>query len=174
VQDSQDFISGIPGRRIENVSLSDIYISYAGNGTRAQAQREIPEELKTYPKIGMFGDLPSYGFYVRHVAGIRLSNIRFDFISPDLRPALFFDDVSDVSVSGCLLEGAQAKPLIQLNNVVGAYIHNNHAKGDVNVFVNVSGKESKDILLKDNRTGKTAKISETGKEVKGDVVKESL
>jgi hypothetical protein len=122
----------------------------------------------------MFGDLPSYGFYVRHVAGIQLNNIRLDFISPDLRPALFFDDVLDVSISGCLLEGAQSKPLIQLNNVVGVFIRDNRIKGGVNVFAGVSGKDSKDILLKGNLTGKTAKLFETGEDVKSDTVKESL
>ena len=173
VLESQDFISGIPGYKIENVSLSDINIFYFGNGNRQQAAREIPEEIKAYPKIGMFGDMPSYGFFIRHVNGIRLNNIRITFLNQDLRHAFFLDDVSRVEISGCQTEGVKVgAPLIQLNNVDDAVIRNNRPIGDSPIFVGVSGKNSKGIILKDNYLGQIKKTVEFDSEVNCDAVKE--
>lgn len=173
VLDSQDFISGIPGYKIENVDLSNIYISYYGNGTRKQALREIPEETKLYPKIGMFGDLPSYGFFVRHVNGIRLHNIHVDVLNPDLRPAIAFDDVSMIVMSGCLFEGdTSGEPLIRLDKVNDAIISDSRPEGAINTFVGILGKESKNIIVKDNFLGKAKKTFDLGKDVNKDAVKE--
>jgi len=35
----------------------------------------------------MFGELPAYGFYCRHVKGLRFSGIRLQTDAPDLRHA---------------------------------------------------------------------------------------
>jgi hypothetical protein len=37
--------------------------------------------------------LPAYGFFVRHVEGLRLENIQLNFLSDDQRSAFIFDDV---------------------------------------------------------------------------------
>ncbi|MDR3218004.1 MAG: hypothetical protein LBU22_03345 [Dysgonamonadaceae bacterium] len=118
VDNSQNFISGVPGHNIENIDLSDISIGFYGNGTAQQAKREIPEEIKAYPKIGMFGDLPAYGFYIRHVQNIRLYNIQFQLLNPDLRSAIVFDDVDGINIADCLLQNSNATaPPISLKNV---------------------------------------------------------
>jgi hypothetical protein len=41
----------------------------------------------------MFGMLPAYGFYVRHVRNITLKNIRVISKQADGRPAFWLDDV---------------------------------------------------------------------------------
>jgi polygalacturonase len=109
VDNSQNFICGIPGHRIENLSLSDIFIELYGNGTTQQSQRAIPEEEKAYPKIGMFGDLPAYGFYVRHVENLRMNNIRFHLLNPDLRPAIVLDDVQEASLQELYLGDSRSQ-----------------------------------------------------------------
>jgi hypothetical protein len=48
----------------------------------------------------MFGILPAYGLYARHVRGLSLHNVHFDLASPDLRPALVCDDVEDLDLLG--------------------------------------------------------------------------
>ena len=58
-------ITGIPGYPVENISLSNISISFDGGGTKDLVHREIPEKEKDYPEAEMFGQLPSYGFYLR-------------------------------------------------------------------------------------------------------------
>jgi len=173
VLDSQDFICGMPGYLLENVELSDIRISYYGNGTMAQATREIPEEIRTYPKIGMFGDLPAYGFYIRHAKGVRLNNVRFDYLNPDMRPAIVLDDVAGLNISGCMLQGGDTpSPLIRLQNVHDAVIRDSQPLDGCNLFVAVSGKETKDIILQSNVLKKVRKTVELGKEIKSDAVKE--
>ena len=65
-------IAGLPERAMENITLSNIRIQFAGGGTQADAAREIPELPAHYPEYRMFGVLPAYGFYCRHVKNLRL------------------------------------------------------------------------------------------------------
>lgn len=170
---SQNFICGIPGHNIKNITLSNIHITIFGNGTKQQANREIPEEITAYPKSGMFGDLPAYGFYVRHVNGIMMNNIQLETLNPDLRPALIFDDVTEISILDCKLSGCDdTEPLIRLKDVKNATIQGIYPNGKIGNFVNVSGKTSKDIILKDNYLMKAAKAFELSKEVSNNAVKE--
>lgn len=173
MDNSQNFISGIPGYKIENVTLSNIHITLFGNGDAKQAKREIPEEIKAYPKSGMFGDLPAYGFYVHHVDGIKMNDVKFEVLNPDYRPALVFDDVSDVDVTECTLEGYQSdEPVISLINVENANFRNNTLKGGNDNFIGISGKKSKEIILKDNFLKNTKNTCELSKEVKKEVITE--
>jgi polygalacturonase len=173
VMESQDFISGIPGRNLENIDLSDIRIQYFGTGSLEQARRDIPEEVTKYPKIDMFGDLPSYGFFIRHVDGIRLNNIKTDHINPDLRPAIFFDDVSGINMRDCLFKGhLSGESLIRLNNINDALITQTRSSNDIYVFVKISGESTKNIILKDNLLLSTKRIIERSKEVKKSEIKE--
>lgn len=41
----------------------------------------------------MFGELPSWAFYVRHVSGITFRNVSVRLADADFRPAFVFDDV---------------------------------------------------------------------------------
>ncbi len=86
-------ISGNEGDDIEDVQLSDIRIYYKGGGTAEQASREVPGFEKDYPEPYRFGDMPAYGFFIRHVKGIMLNNVEVSFIENDLRPAFILDDV---------------------------------------------------------------------------------
>ncbi len=42
----------------------------------------------------MFGILPSYGFFIRHVEGINLDNINLKLEKKDLRHAMIINDVN--------------------------------------------------------------------------------
>ena len=98
-------ISGIPGHDIENVKLENIEIVYPGRATRGIAYmsvsrlKDVPENEKGYPEFTMFEELPSWGFYVRHVKGIQMHNIKLRLQEDDFRPAFVFDRVSDVRLS---------------------------------------------------------------------------
>ena len=89
-------IAGIPGHDVENVRLSNIQIFYRGGGTKEQAAMQPPERETNYPEPSMFGDLPAYGFFLRHVNGIELNNIEVSYVKDDLRPAFVLHDVKDV------------------------------------------------------------------------------
>jgi hypothetical protein len=44
----------------------------------------------------MFGDLPAYGFFIRHVKGLQMRDVAVSYLTPDLRPAFWLNDVMDV------------------------------------------------------------------------------
>jgi polygalacturonase len=91
-------IAGLPGHAIQDVTLDNIQIAFAGGGTIEQTSVPVPEEEDKYPEATMFGVLPSYGLYCRHVEGLRLRDIHLTLQTPDYRHALVCDDVSHVVI----------------------------------------------------------------------------
>lgn len=59
----------------------------------------VPEQAPAKPESTMFGILPAYGLYARHVRGLRVHGLRLRFEEPDLRPAVVLDDVAAASFS---------------------------------------------------------------------------
>lgn len=101
-------ITGIPGHNIQDLELSNIRIYYEGGGTAIQAGKQVPENEKDYPDPSMFGTMPSYGFYIRHVNGLKMKDIAVSFLSDDARPAFILDDVKDTdmhNVKGQVIKG---------------------------------------------------------------------
>jgi len=94
-------ISGLPEAAIENLTLSNVRMSFEGGGTKADAEREIPEKAADYPEYSMFGKLPAYGLYCRHVKGLKLFNVQLQSEKPDQRHAVVFGKVEDALVD-CL------------------------------------------------------------------------
>jgi polygalacturonase len=86
-------ISGVPGHAIEDLKLHHIYIQHQGGGTKELAAIAPPENEKKYPEPNMFGDMPSQGFYLRHVKNVELSEIEIAAINDDARPAFVLEDV---------------------------------------------------------------------------------
>lgn len=87
-------ISGIPGHAIEDVTIRNIQIFNRGGGTAEQAAADVPERENAYPEPGMFGrDIPASAFFIRHVDGLTMSDIRVENQTDDLRPALALVDV---------------------------------------------------------------------------------
>lgn len=97
-------ITGIRGHCIENVSLENIEISYPGRASKGIAYipvwqlSKVPEREKSYPEYSMFGELPAWALYVRHVKGIKMKNIMLKLDDTDFRPALVLDDVEKVKI----------------------------------------------------------------------------
>jgi polygalacturonase len=89
-------ISGIPGYLIEDVQLNNIRVYAKGGGTKEQAALDPPEREALYPEPTMFGELPAYGFFIRHVKGLHMRDVEVSYLSPDLRPAFWLNDVTDV------------------------------------------------------------------------------
>jgi polygalacturonase len=86
-------LSGLPGRYIEDIKISDVLIEQVG-GSAAEVASLQPEEKETdYPEPNMFGSLPATGFFVRHARNIEMSNIEIATRSTDARPAFWLKDV---------------------------------------------------------------------------------
>ncbi len=110
-------ISGIPGHPIEDVRLSNIRIYYQGGGTKAQAALVPPEKEKDYPEPVMFGEMPAYGFFIRHVNGIQLDNVEISYMKAEARPAFVLNDVQGADFYRLRAQTAPGVPTFALIDV---------------------------------------------------------
>ena len=108
-------ITGNPGVFVENVLLENIEIIYPGKGNKAFANlplwrvKSIPDLETAYPEFSMFGELPAWGFYIRHVKGLEMKNIKLKILEPDYRPSIVFDNVHDVKINNLNIIGDSKK-----------------------------------------------------------------
>jgi hypothetical protein len=116
-------ITGLPLHYVENVTLENIEIIYEGGANKEvnyfplDSLQHITEAVNDYPEFSMFGELPSWAFYVRHVKGLTMKNIKLSYIQPDFRTACIFDDVQNLKLDSFSVKTYQSLPVIILNNV---------------------------------------------------------
>jgi polygalacturonase len=91
-------ISGIPGHDIDDIRFSNIRIYYRGGGTAQQAALQPPEKETDYPEPTMFGEMPSYGFFIRHVKGLTMSDVEVSYLTDDVRAPFMLIDVAGVDL----------------------------------------------------------------------------
>lgn len=110
-------ISGIPGHEIQDLELDNIHIHYRGGGTREMAAREVPEYEKDYPEPYRFGQMPAYGFFVRHVNGLTMSNVTVQYMEEEQRPAFIMDGVEGAALRFLRAQtAAGSSPLVLKNS----------------------------------------------------------
>jgi hypothetical protein len=113
-------VSGVPGHNIEDISISNVRIQFQGRGTPELGLRVPPEEERSYPDPDMFGPMPSYGFFFRHVAGLNLHDVKIDTAKGDARPAFVLADVRDARFRALDVQrGLGNAPLFDLRGVSG-------------------------------------------------------
>lgn len=111
-------IVGMPGYNIENVVLENIEIDYPGRASKGMAYvplsrlDQVPEKEKSYPEFSVFGELPAWGFYVRHATGLTFTNIKLTLANHDFRPAFIFDDVDSLKMEQIKLPDQRKKEII--------------------------------------------------------------
>ena len=150
VTESNDFISGIPGHYIENITLTNIRVSYVGGGDSKDSYNVIPELTNSYPKAKMFGVLPAYGLYIRHAKNIILDNIHYSFLNDDTRSVLVCDDVENITVEKLQAESSiNAAPFIRLKDTQDADIRFCKPLNSIDTFLYAEG-DSKNITLLSN------------------------
>jgi hypothetical protein len=159
-------ITGLSGHPVENVSLSNIKLSFDGGGTREDASRKIPEKAASYPESTMFGKLPAYGFFCCHVKGLNFSDVRLQTASSELRPAMIFEDAVDASIDGfdCDYTSGAAET-IRLTDTRGVLVRGCRPAAGTELFLRLQGAESERILLTGNDFSGVGKISETDSNV---------
>jgi polygalacturonase len=127
-------ISGIPGHDIKDVKLHDIRIFYQGGGTKEQAALVPAENEIKYPEPSMFGEIPSYGFFIRHVSGLEMNNVEVSYLKDDVRPAFWMNDVKGADFTNLKAQHAAGTPIFVLK--------------DITDFTTFRCKDLKDIVLK--------------------------
>jgi polygalacturonase len=124
-------ISGIPGHDIEDIKLDNIRIYTKGGGTEKQAALQPPEKEDAYPEPTMFGDMPAYGFYVRHAKNVEISDVQIIPQEPDARPPIMLEDVKGAEFENVKAQRAAGAPMFVLRNVTGLKTHRVQGVADV-------------------------------------------
>lgn len=141
-------IAGLPDACIENVTLRDVRITAVGGGTLEDAERQVEERPADYPECTMFGTLPAYGFFIRHVRGLTLDNVQVGFDEADLRPALVCDDVQDLRINGFRAMVAEgATDVVSLAGVAHVLISGCIAPRTAATYLRLAGESSRAVFL---------------------------
>ena len=81
---------------ITNLAFTNVAIAFDGGlaTTPASPPEAMPNQ---YPESNMFGDLPAWGYYLRHVAGVTFTNCTSSAAATDARQRLVADDVTGLA-----------------------------------------------------------------------------
>ena len=159
-------ITGLPGHNIENVNLTNIHLGFEGTGTKKDTSREIPEKPTSYPESVMFGTLPAYGFFCRHVKGLKLHNVRFDTSAPDYRHAIVFDDVDKAVIDSLDAPFASnAAGMFKCTNSRNVIIRNCQPPNPTDLFLYLEGSRTKNVLLLSNDLSHVKEIANSSNDV---------
>ena len=111
--------SGIPGHAIEDVRLSNINIWYKPLDAAlvASIQADLPEDETGYPEPQKLGVGPAYGFYIRHVKNLTMSDVNLYLLGSETRPALHLHDVQGIQLRHVVAPRAGTAPLLVLRAV---------------------------------------------------------
>ncbi|MCC6793870.1 MAG: glycoside hydrolase family 28 protein [Candidatus Hydrogenedentes bacterium] len=171
-------ITGIPDRSVENISLSNINLSFVGGAPYRPVTEEMPEFEKVYPSADNFGAMPGYAFYCRHARSLTFSNVNVrwednywravlrakdDWELPlrgipkekaadaSVGNALVFDDIEDLHIDMLRARPSQSDDaVIWMKNVRESIIESSSAQERTAVFLEVTGPQSSAITLSAN------------------------
>lgn len=155
-------ITGLKNMPVENIILKNINLTFEGGGQVEDINREIPEKEEAYPNGKIFGILPSYGFYIRHVQNITIDDIWLNFAESDHRPAIYCDDVSQLEIRSLKAMGSTQTPeIIRLKNSREVLINLSKSMSQAKTFVGVYGEKTEKIHLRDNYMKNVVNMIET-------------
>jgi polygalacturonase len=123
-------IVGIPDNPVQDITLENIEITYGGRASKEIAYiplseiTSVPENIAGYPEFSMFGELPAWGFYLRHAEGIKMKNVKLNYREVDFRPAMVMDDVKGIDLTDVDIPTAKEMPVIYFNNSSGIMLNN--------------------------------------------------
>jgi polygalacturonase len=166
-------ITGVPGCNLGPLRLQDIQISVVGKGSASRLDRDIPENISGYPDVNMFGELPCYGLYCRHVNGLALDRVNLMLENADERPALVADGVNEfdlLSLRAAPCEGSHA--VVVFRNVQQAFVQGVRAMPGTGTFMHLSGTQARAIRAIGNDFGDAREAIVRGNEVASDVIVE--
>ena len=149
-------LNGVGESYLENISFTDVHVTYIGGGTAEEAAlRNVPQIAGEYFQMGT---PPAYGMYARNVKGLTLENVRFDFVEPDLRPAVTFDNVFDAAINNLSVEGnVDAESAFRFINSKDVLMTGVRLTSPAKVFLQAEGKQNTNIKIGGGDISKAAK-----------------
>ena len=145
----------VKGHVMENIFFNDIRLTFGGGGTAEMAaRRDLPPIANEFFSLG---PMPAYAFYARNVRGIALDNTRFETATPDLRPAVMFDHVTDASIDGLDAQGNPAAPsTVCLVGAQDVLVDTPRLLTPAAVFLQVEGADNGNIIVDGGDISKAA------------------
>lgn len=141
-------ITGLPGHPVEDVSISNVRIQTRGGGTAELADKVVEELPKAYPAGKMFGELPAYGFFVRHADGITIRNVQVRCDVHDARPMIIADDVENLHFDSVWADRLViGEHVFRLKDVRMASIRGMSPPKDTKTWIRVEGAASDAIVI---------------------------
>lgn len=168
-------ITGLPDHSMENVTLSNLSLGFEGGGTNGDASRKIPEKPASYPESTMFGTLPAYGFFCRHVKGLRFDNVRLRTTRADERHALVCEDVEDLVVDNLDASNCpRGQATLRFTDVTSALVRGCSPEAQTDVFLTLEGSRSKRVVLLGNDFSVVRKIAQMAPGVRETAISQVL
>ncbi|MFA6134220.1 MAG: glycoside hydrolase family 28 protein [Phycisphaerae bacterium] len=157
-------ITGLPGHMLEDISLSNINLTFTGGGPadpNFTSTMPVKEKPEGYPDIlWTHPYLPAYGLFSRHVKGLTLNNVVVKTEKPEPRSAMILEDIDDLRIdgfSGGAWSGSDA--ILWIKDVRGALIRGCVAMPNTGIFARLDGA-CRDIALLGNDLRKASQMFE--------------
>jgi hypothetical protein len=168
-------LNGVGDAFLENISLTDVHVVYAGGGSAAlAAKRDVPQMAAEYFGVWNTDPLgpPAFGLFARNVKGLTLQNVRFECEKPDLRPALILDHVHDAAITGLSAQGnPEAESVLRVIDSQDVLIGAPRVLTPAATFLRVEGAANEGILVDGGDLRKAAKPLELANQAKPEAVK---
>lgn len=96
-------ITAIPGHYIENISLANIQLINEGGvvaGDYIADAKDVKEAVAAYPQPTIWKELPSSGFFIRHVRNVQINGLVLGSEKIDPRIPIIAVDVDGLQIRG--------------------------------------------------------------------------
>jgi hypothetical protein len=166
-------ITGIPGHDVRQVTLKNVRLCARGGGTPEMARKPVPELEAKYPDADMFGGLPAYGLFCRHVEGLVLEDVKFHLEQPDARPAVIITQASNLDLRNLTAEPPSGEePVLSLHDVGDTLLQGCRAQKGTKCFLQLGGAQTAQLRALGNDLSQAAMPFRLGKEVPEQALRE--
>lgn len=86
-------VTGMQKEPLHNINFNDIIINYQGGGKKVN--KPYREQGTNYPEPRWAGPTPAYGFFARHVKGLKINQLTITVNKHEERPAMILEDVTN-------------------------------------------------------------------------------
>jgi hypothetical protein len=150
-------LNSIDDAVLENISFSNVHLTFGGGGTAEEAaRRDVPKVFGEYFELG---PIPAYGLYARNARGLTLQNVRFEVSEPDLRPAVIFDHVEDAAIYGLNVQGnPRAESVLRFIDSKQALLTASRVLTPSGPFLQLEGESCDGIIVEGGDLSKSSSV----------------
>jgi hypothetical protein len=141
-------IAGLPDSPVTDVQISGVSITMAVSGIGPNTLEAVPEQPTAYPQPVMFGALPAFGLFMRHVVDLSLSDVKFKAPLEENRPDIVADDVVRLRLRGYENESKTSPTHLWLNNVRDSFVECLATSTVPQRSYRISGEKTSNLVLR--------------------------